>query len=272
MAAEVQSPVRLTPAQRYFYEVNGYVVVKGIFAPEECQRFIALADRMDVDDTCSYKHDGYPKTAVRTVLSRSAWYDPHLLETALDPRILPIIEDLVGGEVRLEEHQYLINYPAPNLTMEQYHSFPIRDEEWHRGIAPNFGSFQANGNLHCLFVKAFIYLTDNAPGEGTWVVPGSHRLDLPTRQLREFIDETLAYQLEAQAGDVLFLSETLIHAGPRLKPGAPPRYSLVYGYTAPFMQTWNRYDPPAELLAQATPHQHKLLTGESRYAFRSGQF
>jgi phytanoyl-CoA dioxygenase PhyH len=257
----------LTPAQRYFYDVNGYVLLEGIFSPSECRRFIELADRMDADDTCAYKHDGYPKTAALTVLSRCAWYDPHLLETALHPALLPVMEDVVGGDVRLEEHQFLINTPDPESGVPR----EVRDEGWHRGIAPNFGSFEADGHTHCLFAKTFIYLTDNGPGQGTWVVPGSHRMHLPAKALREFMDETLVRQLQSRAGDVLILSETLIHAGPRLAAG-PPRYSLVYGYTAPFMQTWQRYDPPADLLERVTPRERALLTGEMRYGFRRGQF
>jgi hypothetical protein len=70
----------------------------------------------------------------------------------------------------------------------------------------------------------------------------------------------------------LILSETLIHAAPRLKTGSSARYTLIYGYTAPFMQTWSRYDPPADLLARVTPEQRAFLTGELRYGFRSGQF
>ena len=263
---------KLTPAQRYFYDVNGYVLLKGIFSPAECLRFIDLADQMDADDTCCYKHDGYPKTPVLTVLSRCGWYHPHLLETALHPVLLPIIEEVVGGEVRLEEHQYLINYPEASELEPSDPVISVKDEGWHRGTAPNFGSFEAANHYHCMFSKAFIYLTDNGPGEGTWIVPGSHRMDLPAKTLREFMDDTLVQQLQSRAGDVLILSETLIHAGPRLPAGVSPRYSLVYGYTPPFMQTWRRYDPPADLLERVTLRQRRLLTGEIRYDFRRGEF
>jgi hypothetical protein len=257
----------LTPAQRYFYDVHGYVLLRGVFSLEECRRLIELADRMDADETCAYKHDGYPKTPARTVLSRCAWYDPHLLETALHPTLQPIIEEVVGGEVRLEEHQFLIDYPRSGGG----EACPLAELGWHRGIAPSFGSFEASGHYHCLFSKAFIYLTENGPGEGTWLVPGSHRLEMPAQQVREFLDESLAVQLQARAGDVLILSETLIHSGPHLT-GGHPRYSLVYGYTAPWMQTWQRYDPPQELLERVTPRERALLTGEARYLWRRGQF
>lgn len=272
MESLTTSAVRLTPAQRYFYEVNGYVVLPRLITPEECQRLLTLADAMDADTHCAYKHDGYPKTPMRTVLSRCAWYDPYLLETAMHPAILPVIQEIVGGEVRLEEHQFIINYPDPQETAATYRAKPIREEGWHRGIAPNFGSFQVNGHSHCLFTKALIYLTDNGPDEGTWVVPGSHRLDLPTKKLTEFIDGTLVRQLEVNTGDVLILSETLIHSAPRLRPGSAPRYTLIYGYTAPFMQTWSRYDPPSDLLGKVTSEQRAFLTGELRYRFRSGEF
>jgi hypothetical protein len=263
---------QLTPAQNYFYQVNGYVVLKGLLSPEECARLIQLAKKMDADDTCTFKHDGYPKSPIRTVLSRCAWYDPLLLETAMSPAILPIIEEIIGGEARLEEHQFIINYPDPKLKEEGDNPVPVREEGWHRGIGPSFGSFQSNGHSHCLFTKALIYLTDNGPGEGTWVVPGSHKLEMPTSQLKEFMDESLVRQLQTKTGDVLILSETLIHSAPSLSTSSAPRYTLIYGYTAPFMQTWNRYDPPVDLLASVTPEQRTFLTGETRYAFRRGQF
>ncbi len=272
METRSESENRLSSAKRYFFDVNGYVMLQGVFSPAECRRFIDLADRMDADDLCAYKHDGYPKTPALTVLSRCAWYRPYLLETAMHPILLPIIRDVVGGEVRLEEHQYLINYPNETEDEIVPRTSHVADEGWHRGIAPNVGSFEADEHYHCMFSKAFIYLTDNGPGEGTWVVPGSHRMNMPTGTLREFMDEALARQLQSRAGDVLILSETLIHAGPRLRAAAPPRYSLVYGYTAPFMQTWGRYDPPADLLERVTPEQRRLLTGELRYGFRRGQF
>ena len=272
METEAKERSGLTQAERYFFDVNGYVLLPGVFSPAECGRLIDLADRMDADAGCAYKHDGYPKTPALTVLSRCAWYHAHLLDTAMHPVLFPVIQDVVGGDVRLEEHQYLINYPVEPESDSAFRESCVADEGWHRGIAPNVGSFEADGHYHCMFTKAFIYLTDNGPGEGTWVVPGSHRMDLPTGTLREFMDGTVARQLESRAGDVLILSETLIHAGPRLKAGARPRYSLVYGYTAPFMQTWNRYDPPADLLERATPEQRSLLTGELRYGFRRGQF
>ena len=272
METNTEAITKLTPAQCYFYDVNGYVLLKGIFSPAECRRFIDLAGQMDADDTCWYKHDGYPKTPILTVLSRCAWYHLHLLETALHPTLLPIIEEVVGGEVRLEEHQFLINYPDSEGTGEAGEVSSVKEEGWHRGIAPNFGSFEADGHYQCMFTKSFIYLTDNGPGEGTWVVPGSHRMDTSTKVMRKFVDETLVRQLESDAGDVLILSETLIHAGPRLRAGASPRYSLVYGHTPPFMQTWCRYDPPADLLERVTPRQRRLLTGELRYGFRKEKF
>src|SRR5262245_7604872 len=102
-ATTVNAPAApLTPAQRYFYDVNGYLILPGVFTPEECRALIALADRMDADADCWYKHDGYPKTPALTVLSRCAWYHPHLLETAQHPVLLPVIEEAVGGEARLE--------------------------------------------------------------------------------------------------------------------------------------------------------------------------
>ena len=40
----METNAKLNPAQRYFYDVNGYVLLKGIFSPVEIQRLIDLAD------------------------------------------------------------------------------------------------------------------------------------------------------------------------------------------------------------------------------------
>ena len=96
---------------------------------------------MDADDGCAYKHDGYPKTPILTVLSRCAWYHPHLLETAMHPILLPIIQDIVGGDVRLEEHQYLINYPHETGNGKRQPSIPCQGRGLAPGNRPEFRQF-----------------------------------------------------------------------------------------------------------------------------------
>src|SRR5687767_8743228 len=99
----------LTPAQRYFYDVNGYLLLEGIFSPAECRRFVELADRMDADEAWPHRHPGYPRTPTRTLLARCTWYDPHMMAMALHPTLLRVIEEIVGGDVRLEEDHFMIN-------------------------------------------------------------------------------------------------------------------------------------------------------------------
>ena len=50
MGTNKEVKTELTPAQRYFYNVNGYVLLKRIFSPAETQHLIDLADQMDADD------------------------------------------------------------------------------------------------------------------------------------------------------------------------------------------------------------------------------
>ena len=38
----METNTKLTPTQRYFYDVNGYVLLKGIFKPAEIQRISSI--------------------------------------------------------------------------------------------------------------------------------------------------------------------------------------------------------------------------------------
>ena len=237
------------------------------------QRFQATGTGTDIE-TRRRMMGAKPQTmSPAAVAARVATRDAEA--PAFPAKSLPVFASAQGGDdgsvIIGNEPIDWITRPEPLLTVADAYAVYITGDS----MAPAFDhgdTALVHPHLPVGRGDDVIFQTDNRPGEGTWVVPGSHRMDMPTHDLREFLDDTLACQLAAQAGDMLLLSETLVHAGPLLKAGASPRYSLVYGYAAPFMQTWQRYDPPNELLQRVTLEQRELLTGEMRYGFRRGQF
>jgi len=251
----------LTTAERVFFELNGFVLLKGVLAPDECAWIADLAARMRRDSP-------YPRydSEAQTVLFGPAWYDRRMLALSMEPRLRARAEAIVGGASRLEENQFLIFSPQPADLDDQAEAIDRR--RWHRGLTPDYGSFEHAGRYHCLFTKVILYLSPRGVSTGTWVVPGSHKLQIGIGDFEQVVDESMTHYVDGEAGDALLFGETLIHSSP------PPSYTrerllLVIAYSAPFMKTWSRdTDPPPSLCDTLTDDERRFVFGDDRYAFR----
>jgi hypothetical protein len=250
----------LTAAQRFHFDVNGYVLLKNVLAQEECRRLVAIAERMKADSK-------FPRQDLdrQTILYGSAWYDRFVLDLAMDPRLREPAEEIVGSEARLEESEFIIFHP---LRARLAASATPGADRWHRGLKPGPGSYEAGGHYHCLFTKTVTYLSDNRPETGTWVIPGSHRMSHEVREVMDVVDQSLMRQVVAQQGDVLLFGETLIHSSPE-PMFERDRLLLVIAYCAPYMSPWGvESDPPDAFAADLSDEQRRFVYGEARYQAR----
>ncbi|MDP6112647.1 MAG: phytanoyl-CoA dioxygenase family protein [Planctomycetota bacterium] len=251
----------LTPAQRIFFDVNGYLLLKSVFTVDECNEFISILDRMR-SDTSLRRQDREEST----VVWGTAWYDSHMLDTAMSDRFRPIAEDILGGESRLEENQAIISHPGKHSEECLEKDFPRTG--WHRGLNPDYAGFDSSGHYHCLIPKLATYLSDNGPNTGTWVVPGSHRMTTPVKEMIKILDRSLVRQVDAEQGDVLLFGETLMHSAPPMDLTSD-RYLMIFAYCAHFMKMWSEnIDPPEDFGADLTEEQRRFVYGLDRYKFR----
>jgi hypothetical protein len=247
----------LTNSERVHFDLNGFVLLKKVLSEEECQWIAHVAAAMK--QTNIYPRYDSPN---QTVLFGPAWYDRRILSLAMEPRLRAKAEDIVGGSSRLEESSFLIYSP------QDAQGPASESRRWHRGLRPDFGSFESGAHYHCLFSKMILYLSPRGPMTGTWVVPGSHKLQISVPEFERVFHEDMARYVDAELGDVLLFGETLIHSSP------PPlqtkeRLLLVIAYSAPFMQTWSAdTDPPATLRDSLTDDERGFVFGEARYKFR----
>ena len=109
----------LTPAQRYHLDVFGYVVVPGTLAAEETGRLLAAMQRLKADLVAA--GEGAVVRGCRLGVNRPHHRhfahileaDPAIYDYLTHPRLVGMAEELVGGEVRLEESEAVINEPDP---------------------------------------------------------------------------------------------------------------------------------------------------------------
>lgn len=263
----------LTPTQRFHFDTYGYVLLENVLTPDEVTQMKDALYRMKADPNRELKRVyANQKGDHHILMGNLVAYDPALLAYAAHPKLVPLVEEVVGGKVRLEESEAIINRRDPNITDEELATRRIHPTGFHRGTTPTWGCYQEEHKFHCLFVKTLAYLTDVGPEDGgTCVIPGSHRstwnradiikaaLDDPT--------ESLIHQVETTAGSVLLFAESLIHSTTHIKSDIE-RVILVSGYTPPMLREWmgNEVDP--EFIATLPEDIQPLISGSDNWRWK----
>ncbi|MBT7594333.1 MAG: hypothetical protein HN559_05460 [Gemmatimonadetes bacterium] len=260
----------LTPSQRYHLDVFGYVVVENTLSSEQVGCLHEAMQRLKTDLLAA--GEGGVVRGCR-LSARHAHHchfahileaDPAIYEYLTNPRLVGFAEELVGGSVRLEESEAVINHrpdPAPDAGA------PFG---FHTGTAVDQGTYTENGLFHCTFVKTLTNLTDLEPDDGgTVCIAGSHKIKAPREQIIACAEEdrSLIHQVTAPAGSTLLFGESLIHATGPIRSDRE-RVIVIGGYTPTMFQAWNGQEPSAEFVAAAEPRHQALLSGSDRWSWQ----
>lgn len=241
----------LTPAQRYSFDLHGYVVVPNVFTRDECETIREAMQRLKRDLIAANPDD--PKKAVvrganfemflphHAFMANFYEYDDALLNYACHPRIVGMCEEVLGCDARITELNAHLNSKDPNANFSEPPKYGF-----HTGVDIAFGSHKRNGLYHCNFVKALTNLTDMGPDDGgTAVIVGSHKVDDYQGALAAAKeDASLIHQVVAPAGSVLLFPETLIHATGRIKSDRE-RAIIICGYGPRMYPVWDKYSDNA---------------------------
>lgn len=260
----------LTPAQRYHLDVYGYVVIENTLTADETGRIREALQKLKRDLIAT------PDPANAVVRgARFSTYKPHHVHFAhvveadpaifaylTHPRLVGMAEELVGGAVRLEESEAIINSRAPD-----YDPTAPRRYGFHTGTRPEYGTYTENGLYHCNFVKTLTNLTDLGPDDGgTVVVAGSHKVKAPQDQIIAcaYEDPSLIHQVIAPAGSTLLFGEALVHATGQLRSDKE-RVIIIGGYTPPMFQAWNGQEPSAAFVENIPEVFRPLISGSDKW-------
>lgn len=190
-------------------------------------------------------------------------YDPSFLELAQNPKVLRIVETLIGGAHStgtyvLNQQNGIINPAGEDYNQAAYHrDLPYQHFTSSRPLAINA--------LYCM--DAF-----TMQNGATLVVPGTHKSEpFPS----DDTVRTLAQQIEAPAGNFIVLDCMLYHSGAANRSAADRR-AVNHVYTIPMIR--QQIDIPAmlgedqalaedtrKLLGYGTPQAQSL---EAYYAHR----
>ena len=261
----------MTAAEKYLFDVHGYVVIEGMLSGDEVAAANAAvdshADQIQLrPNDLAHRSKTLAGSEGRGDLGGMLdWDSPHCLpfrEMIAHPRSRRFLEELCGPGYRLEG----LSMITMNRGSEGF---------WfHEGGEPHDRSrsyLYRNGRMFTGMTNIAVQLTDVAAGDGGFAcLPGSHRANFPCPddiRLYEAHQDRFA-QIPAQAGDGILFCEALMH-------GALPwvaehqRRSVIIRYnhgvqSEGSLGTWS----PPPFYDELTEEQKAVLTGP-RYRFEN---
>lgn len=217
----------LTPAQKRAYDDGGYVLVEGVFAPDEVAYFRReahdLARRLAEVHDEGLRNQGWGSGAKVTDLPRELlhchnvqYHSAAFSRLLTDPRLTDRAADLIGPNVMLHHTKMFIKPPETGAPFPMHQDVPYFPFEGHTMIA------------------AIVHFDDAPLEKGcVRVVPGSHKggwlehlTDGGNHLPPEQYPVCAATPCPARAGDVLFFSYLTIH-GSGLNTSQEARTTLL---------------------------------------------
>jgi hypothetical protein len=248
-----------TTAERFRFDVDGYLVLENLLAPDHVTALLQAADRA-VTRRRTLLQEGIPHTGQTHGRAPNArlFYilddDPLFLELLDWPAIWPYVTGLLNVRPHHHASDLIVEYPEVGRGMG-----------WH--LDGHDDGYRGLGRpIPLLQLKIGYYLTDmTEPGRGNLcVVPGSHKAchDPDPNDLKRTDLFPGAVQVCAPAGSAVLFHNALWHSsGPWTREDGA-RIMLYYAYEHPWMlasaEHWNYsrafYD-------RLSPDQRKLFHG-----------
>lgn len=199
--------------------IAGYSVVAGVLSESELEITRTKLDEiyeLQVKEIGGEEHlrEINDANIVRLLLA----YDDYFLKLATNPKVLAIVERLLGDYYIIVQQNGIINPPG----LENYQI------SWHRDL-----SYQHFVSTRPLAISALFCVDDFSENTGgTHVLPGSHKSEAFPSQ--EFVEKN-QYCVTAKAGSMLVFDSMLYHrAGSNCS--ALNRRAVNHLYTLPFLK------------------------------------
>ncbi|MFO1076598.1 MAG: phytanoyl-CoA dioxygenase family protein [Planctomycetota bacterium] len=275
----------LDPLEAYALDLQGYLVVKGAFAPDLVRRLgdalVGLEQRPahEVPRDCPVSWTPVVnEVRFLNVLAAA----PVFAEPIDHPAVLPRVREIVPGPARLTEAFSITRGRGIGLKLHSIETASYRCSD---------------GRPRCDHLTAVVALTDCGPEDGPFVVfAGTHKLGVPfpyptvhpgwrvpphdraaaaaeralqPSRTRELPWETSPGYTEVcvEAGDLVLFVQSLWHGAKEVRSGRVRR-SLFYSYSPYHMCNWHGVEWSGELRARQSPERRQLLGGPflgSRY-------
>jgi hypothetical protein len=253
----------MSDREKYLFDLQGFLVIKGFLAPVEVE---SLNASIDANEDQRGEHVGgadspeLEGTHLRGHYAGMLTWDQPWCQPFRDilahPKLVPYLNTFFGRGWKLDHSPDILTATkgAEGLNL-------------HGDGQVNFNGSRFytyhNGRMRCGLINCQFYLSDVNPGDGgLCVIPGSHKSNYPCPgDIRLYqADQQLVYPIPFTAGDLVIFNEATMH-GTLPWRGEQERRTMLYRYTPKYLHyTGGHYETSMpEWVSELTEAQQAVL-------------
>ena len=235
-------PGPLSEAERFMFDVAGYLIVRDALSQVEVSECLAAAERL---------HAPHPANEWRQL--GAAYETEPAMEPLIDhPSVFPKVRALLGDYFILQSSWCTLSPPG------------FAGGGWHQDGSSVYEFRRLSTPTPLLQLRVGYFLTDQSmPNMGNMVmIPGSHNSSLPLLAEVRTSDIPIREVICGKPGDALLFHQGVFHCGTRNERDFP-RYIQHMVYAPPWLVPSDRTRNNPGFLERTTPLRRALL-GEWR--------
>ena len=244
-------PLEMTEDERYLFDLNGFLVVRGVFSPQEVKEANEAIDK--------HAHEMIERSdpALRNAVKGTQMYGTgpgrkdlgRVLEWGPDsrvfkkmlahPRLVPLFHGILGKGYHMDHLPFVI---AQDKGAEGFQLHGGTIDCTSGEYNPHLAYTYQHGTIRSALLGCSLVLSDHNAGDGGFcIVPGSHKsnLKMPKGMLDGEKYSEYIIQPVTKAGDVVLFSEGTVHGAKPWTPHDRQRRICLYRF-APATHVYGR--------------------------------
>mmetsp|Transcript_14703 Transcript_14703/g.36993 ORF Transcript_14703/g.36993 Transcript_14703/m.36993 type:complete len:408 (+) Transcript_14703:159-1382(+) len=223
-APKMEYPIEMTEDERYLFDLNGYLIIRGVLTPEEVEEANAAIDNHAhemverSDSSLRNAKEGtrfFGQGPGRMDLGRCLEWgekDSRVFKSILaHPRLVPVFHGILGKGYRMDHLPMIL---AQNAGSEGFQLHGGTVDCTSGEYNPHLAYHCHHGTIRSALLGCNVILRDHNPGDGGFcIVPGSHKSNfkMPKGMVDGEKYEEFVVQPASKAGDVILFSEGTVH-------------------------------------------------------------